>query len=224
MPPDSQEALDEALRMRRLPSEVQDLVRRVREYLLHINKYIAKDGQSRDQRFIHKGKYEPDKDVDKDGYVSDDDCVAVLYDVTPGGPRRKTREYAVYYGNVAKLTYDRVGKRVPGPTAHLTERTGEAVCKGFDEKLTPSPKKSHVKHMGKLAYHMKLNNPTGYNDKVEFPMILCGVCMRLDRENDCWLLHPDDYDYTEKQRDRYSKYHNLTAAQQKRQVLGEGCA
>ena len=207
----NQEAFDEAMANQRLPFKQQELECRMREFFLHQNKDIAKDGQSRDQRFVHKGKLEPDKVQGMDGYVSDDDCIAVLYDITPGGPRRKKKQYAVYFGSVTKVTYDRVGKRVPGARAHLKERSGEAVCKWFDEKLS-SNKKGHATHNGKEAYHLKLYNPTGFNDKVEFPMILCGVRMRMtvDCEHDCWLLDPADFDYVEKQRDRWPKYQNST--------------
>ena len=186
MSQDNQEPFDAT---QRLPSKQQELERQMREFFLHQNKDIAKDGQSRDQRFVHKGKFEPDKVQGMDGYVSDDDCIAVLYDVTCGGLHRKKKQYAMYFGKVTKVTYNRVGKRVPGARALLTERTGEAICKWFDEKLT-SNKKGHATHNGKKAYHLKLNNPTGFNDKMEFLMILCGVR----------LLHSDDSAYVERQR------------------------
>ena len=63
---DNQEAFDEAMANQRLPSQQQELESRMREFFLHQNK----DGQSRDQRFVHKGKYELDKVQGMDGYVS----------------------------------------------------------------------------------------------------------------------------------------------------------
>ncbi|DBA81637.1 TPA: hypothetical protein ACH3X1_007392 [Trebouxia sp. C0004] len=87
----------------------------------------------RDQRFVHKGELEPDKQDNDDGYISDDDCVAVLFDMT-SGPAKKQRKYQVFYGNVAKLTRDRSGRQVPGPRVHINDG-GKAACKWFDEKL-----------------------------------------------------------------------------------------
>lgn len=74
-----------------------------------------------------------------------------------------------------KVTYDQVGKRVPGARAHLTELSGEAVCKWFDEQQ--DAKGNVVIHDGKRAYHLTVDNRTGCNDKVEFPNIL--TCVRM---------------------------------------------
>lgn len=197
--------------LHRLPTSQQQLECQARDFFLAKNKAVAKDGQGRDQRFVHKGVLEPAKMGNDDGYVSDDDCVAVLYDITEGGPRRKKQTFRVYYGNVAKVTYNKVGKRVPGPRAHLTENSGEAVCKWFDEALDKQG--NHMVLKGQRAYHLRLDNPTGFNEKVEFPNILAGVRMTLDHENDCWLLNAEDYTYAEMQMQKYSSYHNSTQAQ-----------
>lgn len=200
--------------LQQLPSSLGQLASEIRPYLQAINRSLAKGGQGRLQRFIHRGKVEAGKSNTDDGYVSDDDCVAVLFDVSEGGPRRTKKRWAVYYANVVKVTFDKLGKRVPGARAHLHELTGEAVCKWFDEKLDG---KEVVRHHGKRAYHLTLNNSTGFNDKVEFPNILTGVRMTLDRQNDCWLLNDEDHQYVEQQLARWSTYHNCTPAQQKRQ-------
>ena len=208
---ETQAQFDELLH--RLPTRQQKIQREAQEFFLAKNRSAAKDGQSRDQRFIHKGVLEPAKVADDDGYISDDDCVAVLFDVTEGGPKQKKPEYRVYYGNVAKVTYNKVDKRVLGPRAHLTEKSGEAVCKWFDEKMeTVRRKKGHVIVKGQRAYHLALDNPTGFNDKVEFPSILCGVRMTFDAESDCWLLNAADYNYAEAQKERFASYHNGTQA------------
>lgn len=92
---------------------------------------------------------EPVKQDADDGYVSDDDCIAVLFDVTdvtPSHRRKKERRYRVYYGNVGKVTYDKVGERTLGVRAHLTEKSGEAVCKWFEEVRDASGK--HVEIQG----------------------------------------------------------------------------
>ena len=70
---------------------------------------------------------------------------------------------------------------------------------------------------GQRAYHLTLNNSSGYNEKVEFPTILTGVRMTVHSEHDCWLLNPKDYDYAEAQMQRFTKYHNGTAAERKKQ-------
>ncbi|DBA84189.1 TPA: hypothetical protein ACH3X1_006653 [Trebouxia sp. C0004] len=119
--------------LRCLPGQQPYFVQHVRERLSHHNKSIAKDGQGRDQRFVHKGELEPDTQDNDDGYISDDDCVAVLFDMT-SGPAKKQRKYQVFYGNVAKLTRDRSGRQVPGPRVHINDG-GKAACKWFDEKL-----------------------------------------------------------------------------------------
>ena len=41
--------------------------------------------------------------------------------------------------------------------------------------------------------------------------------MKLHAKRDCWLLHSEDYDYAEKQMQRFSEYHNGTAANRKQQ-------
>ncbi|DBA88052.1 TPA: hypothetical protein ACH3X1_005033 [Trebouxia sp. C0004] len=130
----------------------------------------------RDQRFVHKGELEPDKQDNDDGYISDDDCVAVLFDMT-SGPAKKQRKYQVFYGNVAKLTRDRSGRQVPGPRVHINDG-GKAACKWFDEKLDKHSKP--VTHDGKRAFHLTLNNPAGFTDEVNFANILSGVRMTLD--------------------------------------------
>ena len=134
------------------------------------------------------------------------------HDVTAGGPRKKQRQYRVYYGNVGKVTYDRIGKRVPGPRAHLNEKSGEAVCKWFEEKV--DSKEKPVLINGQRAYHLALNNASGYNEKVEFENTT-GVRMTLDASHDCWLLNGHDYEYAERQMQRWSKYYNDTAAYRK---------
>ena len=50
-------------------------------------------------------------------------------------------------------------------------------------------------------------------------MILCLVRMTVDREHDCWLLDRADFDYVEKQRDRWSTYQNSTL--EERELLGD---
>ena len=70
---------------------------------------------------------------------------------------------------------------------------------------------------GQRAYHLTLNNSSEYNEKVEFPNVLAGVRMTVHSEHDCWLLDPKDYDYTEAQMQRFSKYHNGTATERKKQ-------
>ena len=41
--------------------------------------------------------------------------------------------------------------------------------------------------------------------------------MKLHPQRDCWLLHSDDYDYAKKPMQRWSKYHNSTAAARKQE-------
>ena len=41
--------------------------------------------------------------------------------------------------------------------------------------------------------------------------------MKLHPQRDCWLLHSEDYDYAEKQVQRWSKYHNGTGAAHKQE-------
>ena len=205
---DTIDMFDELLH--RLPTSQQQLERQAREFFLAKHRSIAKDGQGRDQRFVHRGVLEPAKTDSDDGYVSDDDCIAVLYDITEGGPRSKKQTFRVYYGNVAKVTYNKVGKRVPGPRAHLREKSGEAVCKWFEEAL--DKRGNHKVLKGQRAYHPRLNNPTGFNEKVEFANILAGVRMTLDSESDCWLLNADDYTYAETQMQNYSNHQNSTQA------------
>lgn len=210
-PQDLQDQFEDTLH--RLPGPQAQLQRKAREFFMAKNRSVAKDGQARDQRFLHRGVLEPSKTDADDGYVSDDDCIAVLFDVTAGGPNKRAHQYRVYFGNVGKVTYDKVGKRVPGPRAHLTEESGEAVCKWFEEKLDASKKQVLIE--GKRAYHLTLNNPTGFNEKVEFPNILTAVRMTLDSQQDCWLLDEEDYQYADTQMKKYSKYHNGTAAYRK---------
>ena len=136
---------------------------------------------------------------------SDDDCIAVLYDMTEGGPTKKERKFEVFFGNVVKLTYEKGGKLVPGPRAHIHEESGEATCKWFDEKLDTKSGRP-VLHHGKRAFHLTEKNPAGFNDEVVFANILAGVRMTLDRDNDCWLLNSTDNAYVERQKERYSKY------------------
>ena len=200
--------------LQRFPSQQTKLEQRAREFFLHHNRSVAKDGQGRDQRFIHKGKLEPEKKDDDHGYISEDDCIAVLYDMTKG-PAKKHRKYQVFYGNVAKLTYDKGGKTVPGPRAHIKDETGVSACKWFDEKMGDNGKP--VTYHGRRAFYLTLNNTAGFNDNVEFANILAGVPMTFDKDNDCWLLNPTDSEYAEKQMQRFSKYHNSTPAQQAKQ-------
>ncbi|DBA94585.1 TPA: hypothetical protein ACH3X1_002168 [Trebouxia sp. C0004] len=120
--------------LRCLPGQQPYFVQHIRERLSHHNKSVAKDGQGRDQRFVHKGELEPDKQDNDDGYISDDDCVAVLFDMT-SGPAKKQRKYQVFYGNVAKLTRDRSGRQVPGPRVHINDGARQ-LASGFTRSWT----------------------------------------------------------------------------------------
>lgn len=199
--------------LHRHPSQQSKLVQYIQEHLTQRNKSIAKDGQGRDQRFVHKGELDPDKQEHDAGYISDDDCVAVLFDMS-SGPAKKKRQYQVYYGNVAKLTRNRSGRQVPGPRVHINDG-GKAACKWFDEKLDAHNKL--VTHDGKRAFHLTLDNPTGFTDEVDFTNILSGVRLTLGKDNDCWLLNTTDSEYAETQKERFSTYYNSTPAQQKKQ-------
>ena len=185
----------------------------IQQHLTQRNKAIAKDGQGRDQRFVHKGELDRAKQEDDDGYISDDDCVAVLFDMT-SGPAKKQRKYQVFYGNVVKLTRNRSGRQVPGPRVHINDG-GKAACKWFDEKLDKHSRP--VTRDGKRAFHLTLDNPAGFTDEVDFANVLSGVRMTLVKDNDCWLLNTTDSEYAETQMQRFSKYYNSTPAQQKRQ-------
>ena len=55
--------------MQRLPSPQSKVEKHAHDFFLHQNRSIAKGGQGRDQRFIHKGKLEPEKQDDDDGYI-----------------------------------------------------------------------------------------------------------------------------------------------------------
>ncbi|DBA99810.1 TPA: hypothetical protein ACH3X1_013712 [Trebouxia sp. C0004] len=121
--------------LRCLPGQQPYFVQHVRERLSHHNKSIAKDGQGRDQRFVHKGELEPDKQDNDDGYISDDDCVAVLFNMT-SGPAKKQRKYQVFYGNVAKLTRDRSGRQVPGPRVHINDDGARQLASGLTRSWT----------------------------------------------------------------------------------------
>ena len=94
-------------------------------------------------------------------------------------------------------------------TVHIHKESGEATCKWFDEKLD-TKSGCPVLHHGKRAFHLTVNNPAGFNDEVVFANILAGVRMTLDKDNDCWLLNSTDNAYVERQKERYSKYHNST--------------
>ena len=146
--------------------------------------------------------------------TSEDDCVVVPYDMTPKGPKKQPSVYEVFYGNVTKVTYDKAGKRVPGVRAHLLEASGEVVCKWFDPVLRADGI-THISYGGKKAYHLRLDNATGFNDVLEFETILTAVRMTLDEAHDCWRLDSKDFEYAECQKDRWAKYHNRTAAARK---------
>lgn len=168
--------------------------------------------------FMGQETLDKNKQAGEDGYISDDDNVAVLYDMTPKGPKKQRSVYEVFFGNLAKVTYEKGGKQVPGPRAHLLETSGEAVCKWFDPIMELNTNRSpmHVSYNGKKAYHLRIDNPTGFNDKVEFGTILTVVRMTLDTAHDCWLLDNADFDYAERQRARWDQYHNATEAAHKR--------
>lgn len=61
-----------------------------------------------------------------------DDCTAVFFDVSDGGAKDTKEKCAVYYGNVAKVTFDKVDKTVPGARAHVNELFSKAGRKWFD--------------------------------------------------------------------------------------------
>lgn len=183
------------------PGQQPKLLQHIQEHLTQRNKAIAKDNQGRDQRFVHKGELDPTKPEDDDGYISDDDCVAILFDMT-SGPEKKDRKYQVFYGNVVKLTRNKSGRQVPGPRVHINNG-GKAACKWFDEKLDKQSKP--VTHNGKRAFHLTLDNPASFTDEVDFANVLIGVRMTLDKDNDCWLLNTTDSEYAETQMQRFSK-------------------
>ena len=70
---------------------------------------------------------------------------------------------------------------------------------------------------GKKAYHLKLDNATGFNDVLEFETILTAVRMTLDEVHDCWLLDSEDFQYAERQKERGAEHLNGTAAARKKE-------
>ena len=208
---DTQDSFDEAIQ--RLSRSKKELETHACSCLLAKNRTIAKGGQGRLARFMGQQTLEADKKGDADGYVSDDDCIAVLFDETPGGPHGKKKEFRVYYGNVAKVTFSHRNKRVLGPRAHLLEESGEAVCKWFAEVTVNG---EHVSYDGKKAYHLPIVNPYGFNEKVEFANILTAVRMTQDKTRHCYLLEQEDHVYSEQHRKRFADYENGTEAQRKR--------
>ena len=98
------------------------------------------------------------------------------------------------------------------------ETFGEVVCKWFDAVMELNTIRSpmHVSYNGKKAYHLRIDNSTGFNDKVEFGTVLTAVRMTLDTAHGCWLLDNADFDYAEPQRARWDHFHNATEAGRKR--------
>ncbi len=83
---------------------LREVVSNIRQGLLFINSAQAAQRASRDDRFANKGLRDltatkTDKDVD-DGWLSDDDDVACVWEVSDGeGGRRQD----IFFGNVAKI-------------------------------------------------------------------------------------------------------------------------
>ena len=75
---------------------------------------------------------------------------------------------------------------------------------------------SHLRIDGKLAYVLLVHEAEVFNNKVSMPNVLSAVRMRFCPEEKCCLLHPEDHQYAEKQRVRFTQYLNLTDAQKKK--------
>ena len=109
-------------------------------------------------------------------------------------PRPKEEECVVYFGTVAKVTYNRVSKEVPGSRAHLTERSGEAVCKWFYEKLT-SNEKASATHYGRKSFEIEQPHHLGGHNSTQAPQKMQGggrrTYMTNDNQNMCqtWSSH-----------------------------------
>lgn len=140
----------------------RDLERYMRSFLLETNKSIAKGAQGRQGRFMRQRVLDANKQADEDGYMSDDDCIAVLFDTSDRGPRRKNakRQYKIFYGNATKLTIGHKQKRVPVPRARLMDKSAIAACNWFAEKKANG---QHLTHEGKKAYHLPIRNAHDIN-------------------------------------------------------------
>ena len=167
-------------------------------------KPFAKGGQGRKDRFVRTEHLLEEKDQSVNGYVSEDDRIAGLFEVEGQGKDR----LQVYYGNVVKVTgeSEMTHKQVPKTRVRQTDPTGRFWYKWFQPVKVPRQSNSgQVKH----TYQLPLLNPYGntLNEIVKSENLLTVVRMTLDKENDCWELNPEDFEYAESQRKRYAEHH-----------------
>lgn len=189
-----------------------------RVVLQGVNAEIWNARTNRDDRFFLQGLYDGSLVSNhEDGHICDGDTITVLFERDPVAGRRpaKCKRVAhVYYGHVQTISWyvnrkDRTVHRV-----HLEEANASLVCKWYVKYLRQDD--SHVLIDGKLAYALHVHEAEGVNNKVDMPNVLSAVRMRFCPEEKCCLLHPEDQQYVEKQRQRFTAYLNLTGAQKKK--------
>lgn len=161
---------------------------------------------NRDDRFANLGLRDPTAvKVLEDGYISDEDNVAVLYNE---GTERKPK-FRVWYGVVHKLRYEETtrisgngrGKRKykTATRMHIDEAHGSLVCNWYAPVMRQSKGKmtEQVRHDGKLAFKRSPQCSFGFNDSVSMYNIISPVIMRYDKKSDLWFLDKEDELYVQ---------------------------
>ena len=102
--------------MQRLPSPQSKLEKHAREFFLHHNRSIAKVVKvGTNALYTRESLSLRNRMMMMMVILVTMNCIVVLYHMTEGGPTKKERKYEVFFGNVAKLTYERrrqVGSRL----------------------------------------------------------------------------------------------------------------
>ena len=189
-----------------------------RVVLQGVNAEIRNARTNRDDRFFLQGLCDGSLvSSHEDGHICDGDTVAVLFEHDPVAGRRSAKAKRIahlYYGHVQTMSWHVNRKDCTVHRVHLEEAKASLVCKWYVKYLEKD--NSQLMIDGKLAYVLPVHEAEGFNNKVDMPNVLSAVRMRFCPEEKCCLLHPEDQQYAEKQRQRFTAYLNLTDAQKKK--------
>lgn len=168
--------------------------------------YVVLQRNNRDDRFANLGVRDPSAvKVLDDGYISDEDNVAVLYN--EGSEKRP--KYRAWYGVVHKLRYEETargsvtgrGKKTykSATRLHIDQSQGSLVCSWYVPVMGTGKGEGrntkHLRHNGKLAFRRSAQCAYGYNDSVSMYNVISPVIMKYDEGSGLWLLDKEDEDY-----------------------------
>ena len=218
LPPEEEAILDAVIEDMPCDADnLKDLARTLRGRCRTFNGTLRVSSQDRVGCFRAQQQIEgSSRKHEEDGYISDDDIVAGIFDMSsvPARLRKSKAKFEVSFGSVTRLTIERGRKRVSCKRVHLVDDTAVVDCRWFEEKMSNDKQATRD---GCPVYTLSAFNKEGCNHPLPVEAILSAVRMKYDHVQHEYLLHAEDHKYVSEMANRFMAYHEKSAAARKKQ-------